>query len=171
METSKQKAFLYKRLTAEMRGLRLEIDEELSAPDKPWGAYIRLSEDSLPAFFEAYWSDVDVNTDLDGHRLDPKILLVAPGARLSLQYHHRRQEHWRVLAGPVKIVVGPDGTSLQEKIFNTGDLIHIPQGHWHRLIGMNGWGVIAEIWDHTDPANPSNEEDIVRVDDDYSRNL
>jgi mannose-6-phosphate isomerase-like protein (cupin superfamily) len=169
LEISQQKSFLYNRLLAEATGFGLQILKDLSAPDKPWGAYLRLSEDSLPAFFQAYWPDVKINFDFHGHKLDPKILLVAPGARLSLQYHHRRQEHWRVLAGPVKIVLGPDGTSLQEKIYNTGELIEIPQGYWHRVAGGNGWGIIAEIWEHTDAGNPSDEDDIIRVDDDYSR--
>ena len=102
MELLDQKAFLYKRLMAEARGFGLEINDELSAPDKPWGAYIRLKDSCLPKFFEAYWRDANLNIDLTDHQLDPKMLLVAPGARLSLQYHHRRQEHWRVLAGPCR---------------------------------------------------------------------
>lgn len=169
MKPLDQKAFLYNRLMAEARGFGLQINGELSAPDKPWGAYIRLSDSCLPQFFEAYWSDVNLDIDLENHQLDPKMLLVAPGARLSLQYHHRRQEHWRVLSGPVKVVLGPDGTSLQEHVLNTGEVIQIPCGYWHRIVGLNAWGVIAEIWDHTETGAPSDEEDIVRVDDDYSR--
>jgi hypothetical protein len=37
------------------------------------------------------------------------------------------------------------------------------------LIGLEGWGVVAEFWQHTDPDYPSDEDDIVRVQDDYSR--
>lgn len=36
-------------------------------------------------------------------------------------------------------------------------------GERHRLIGLNNWGVIAEIWRHTDKENPSDEDDIVRL--------
>ncbi|MCU0327251.1 MAG: phosphoheptose isomerase, partial [Spirosomaceae bacterium] len=39
----------------------------------------------------------------------------------------------------------------------------------HRLVGVNEWGIIAEIWQHTDPKNPSDENDIVRVQDDFGR--
>jgi hypothetical protein len=39
-----------------------------------------------------------------------------------------------------------------------------------RLIGLQTWGVIAEIWQHIDGASPSDELDIVRVADDYDRN-
>jgi hypothetical protein len=39
----------------------------------------------------------------------------------------------------------------------------------HRLVGLGDWGVLAEIWQHTDLQNPSDEEDIVRLQDDYGR--
>ncbi|MFO0703343.1 MAG: phosphoheptose isomerase, partial [Patescibacteria group bacterium] len=39
----------------------------------------------------------------------------------------------------------------------------------HRLIGAGVWGVVAEIWQHTDPTKPSDEQDIVRVSDAYGR--
>jgi len=34
---------------------------------------------------------------------------------------------------------------------------------------LNGWGVVAEVWQHEDPGNPSDENDIVRLDDDFDR--
>lgn len=169
MEILDQKHFLYQRLLAEAKGFGLEINHKLSAPEKPWGAYIRFQDSSLQTFIDAYWKDSRVELNSDGLRLAPKILLVAPGARLSLQYHARRQEHWRVLAGPVKVIIGPDGTSLREYTLHTGEIIQIPVGYWHRIVGLNGWGVISELWGHIDPNSPSDEDDIVRVDDDYSR--
>jgi hypothetical protein len=39
----------------------------------------------------------------------------------------------------------------------------------HRLIGLDSWAIVAEIWQHTDIENPSNEEDIVRIQDDFGR--
>jgi mannose-6-phosphate isomerase-like protein (cupin superfamily) len=168
MEIAMQKELLYERAMAEARGFGLAIDQANSSADKPWGAYIRIAEDSLPKFYEAYWRGIDVPQP-GGMRLDPKILIVAPGARLSLQYHYRRGEHWRVLDGPVKIVIGEDGTSLQEITAQPGDVLRIPQGKWHRLVGTDVWGRIAEIWEHTDATAPSGEDDIVRVQDDYGR--
>ena len=50
-----------------------------------------------------------------------------------------------------------------------GDIIQLKQGERHRLLGTESWGIIAEIWRHTDAANPSNEDDIVRVQDDFGR--
>ncbi len=46
-------------------------------------------------------------------------------------------------------------------------IITLDQGERHRLIGLNEWDIIAEIWKHTDASNPSNEEDIIRLKDDF----
>jgi hypothetical protein len=50
-----------------------------------------------------------------------------------------------------------------------GEIIRLKQGQRHRLVGLNGWGMIAEIWQHTDASQPSDEDDIVRVQDDFGR--
>lgn len=163
------KKWLFDRLMAEARGFGLEVLEELSSFDRPWGGFLRFSEQCLPQFYAAYWQEIKVPRHDEGLRLDPKILLVAPGARLSLQYHHRRSEHWRVLDGPVKIEIGPDGSRLESLVFQTGEVVRIPCGAWHRLQGLQCWGRVAEIWHSVDPNNPSDEDDIVRVQDDFGR--
>jgi mannose-6-phosphate isomerase len=55
------------------------------------------------------------------------------------------------------------------KKYQPGDRIVLKQGERHRLVGLEDWGVIAEIWQHTDASNPSDESDIVRVQDDFGR--
>lgn len=45
----------------------------------------------------------------------------------------------------------------------------LKQGERHRLVGVDEWGIVAEIWQHTDAAHPSDEDDIVRVQDDFGR--
>ena len=55
------------------------------------------------------------------------------------------------------------------KKLETGEVIRLQQGERHRLVGLDGWGMIAEIWQHTDPQKPSDEDDIVRVQDDFGR--
>jgi len=49
------------------------------------------------------------------------------------------------------------------------DKIKLQQGERHRLIGLAVWGVVAEIWQHTDASDPSDEDDIVRLQDDFGR--
>ena len=57
----------------------------------------------------------------------------------------------------------------ETQYLKTGDIIQLEQGERHRLIGLENWGIIAEIWRHTDPENPSDEDDIVRLQDDFGR--
>jgi mannose-6-phosphate isomerase-like protein (cupin superfamily) len=157
---------IFQRIVAEANGFGLEICEEDFT--RPWGGFLRFTEESLPAFFKAYWQGVDTGRHIG--RRDPKVLLVAPGQRLSLQLHHRRSELWRVLDGPVLVIHGPDRDNLEAELLFTGDVIHLKCGEMHRLCAdLNSWGRVAEIWEHVDPENPSNEKDIVRIQDDYAR--
>ena len=67
------------------------------------------------------------------------------------------------------VVTSDTDEEKETKELSIGDIIQLKQGERHRLLGTNGWGIIAEIWCHTDAANPSNEDDIVRVQDDFGR--
>lgn len=163
------KDWFFERTLAELRGFDIAVVEEQSSRNKPWGAYVRISDQSLPQFYAAYWSGIRVPQPAPNLKLDPKILIIEPGQRLSLQYHHRRSEHWRVLDGPVNVVCGHGSDSLSDNILQPGEVLHLPCGHWHRLVGLETWGRVAEIWEHTHSDSPSDEEDIVRVEDDYGR--
>lgn len=157
---------VFGRIDAEAKGFGLDVcDRDFG---RPWGGFLRFTEESLPKFFEAYWQGVDTGR-AEGRR-DPKILLVGPNERLSLQLHHRRSELWRVLDGPVIVVHGKDEKNLVSELLFAGDVIHLDCGEIHRLCGaLDSWGRVAEIWEHVDPANPSDESDIVRLQDDYAR--
>jgi mannose-6-phosphate isomerase-like protein (cupin superfamily) len=161
-----QADIVFNRILAEAKGFRLRVRE--SDFTRPWGGFVRFTEKSLGRFLEAYWQGVD--TGEHRGRRDPKVLLVAPGQRLSLQLHHRRSELWRVLDGPVMVIHGPDQKHLREEVLLAGETIHLECGEMHRLCAsLDSWGRVAEIWEHVDPDNPSDESDIVRVRDDYAR--
>lgn len=135
---------------------------------KPWGAYWRIADEDLERFLHFYFpSDtIAVSPNLSQ---SPKILLVAPNQRLSWQYHHRRSEIWKVAFGPVKAARSDTDDQGEPKEYQTGELITLSTEERHRLIGAENWGVVAEIWKHTDQLNPSAEEDNIRVQDDYGR--
>ena len=97
------------------------------------------------------------------------MLLVAPQARLSWQYHHRRAKIWQVVQGPVGVATSDTDAEGKVESYMPGDQIILRQGERHRLVGLAGWGVVAEIWQHTDADQPSDENDIVRVQDDFGR--
>ncbi len=137
--------------------------------NRPWGGFFVLDENQAQQFADIYFEGLDVGPLRIAGKLSPKILLVKPEARLSWQYHHRRAETWRVVEGPVGIV--RSGTDEEGELvrFEAGETIVLEKGERHRLIGLEGWGVVAEFWQHTDPDHPSDEDDIVRVQDDYFR--
>ena len=112
---------------------------------------------------------MDVSTLKTCGKLSPKILLVAPEKRLSWQYHHRRAEIWRVVQGQAGVVTSDTDEEGTLQVLNVGDTITLQQGERHRLIGLSDYAVIAEIWQHTDFNHPSDEDDIVRAQDDFGR--
>ena len=102
-------------------------------------------------------------------KLSPKILVVAPQKRLSWQYHHRRAEIWKLIGGSAGVVISDTDEENEAQHLQIGDIVQLKQGERHRLIGLEGWGIVAEIWRHTDANNPSDEDDIVRLQDDFGR--
>ncbi len=163
------KAWYYERMLAELAGFGIKVKHELSKTNTLWGAYIHIEEASYGAFTQAYWQGLSIPKQDSTSKLDPKILIVAPHQRLSLQYHNRRAEHWRVVSGPVGIVTGTGQSDLVEKVYQTSDVVRLTVRQWHRLIGLDSWGLVAEIWESLDRANPSDEQDIIRVQDDFGR--
>lgn len=136
---------------------------------RPWGGFFVLDETQTPAFAAKYFPSVELSTIQITQKLSPKILVVAPEKRLSWQYHHRRAEIWRVVSGVVGVVKSDTDQETEVKSYEPGELITLRQGERHRLVGLAEWGVLAEIWQHTDASNPSDEDDIVRVQDDFGR--
>ena len=137
--------------------------------NRPWGGFFVLDENQAQVFADLYFDGLDVEPLRIGGKLSPKILLVKPEARLSWQYHHRRAETWRVVEGPVGIVRSATDEEGELVSYDAGETIVLEKGERHRLIGLENWGVVAEFWQHTDPDLPSDEDDIVRVQDDYAR--
>ena len=137
--------------------------------NRPWGGFFVIAEKQAQAFANQYFDGLDVSTLKRGGALSPKILIVAPRKRLSWQYHHRRAEVWRVIQGQAGMKRSPNDEEGALEILNVGDTITLQQGERHRLIGLEEYAVIAEIWQHTYVNHPSDEEDIVRVEDDFGR--
>jgi mannose-6-phosphate isomerase-like protein (cupin superfamily) len=138
-------------------------------PSRPWGGFFVIDERQAVKFGARFFPGIEVESLKIGGKLSPKILMVQPGQRLSWQYHHRRAEIWKLVSGVAGVVRSQTDQEGPAQTLSVGEVIRLNQGERHRLIGLNGWGMIAEIWQHTDPKNPSNEDDIVRVQDDFGR--
>ena len=137
--------------------------------ERPWGGFFVLDETQIRAFKAQFFPEVSLSEEQYAQKLSPKFLLVAPGARLSWQYHYRRAELWTLVGGEAAISRSLNDEQGAALPMVTHEVVSLQQGERHRLIGMQGWGVVAEIWMHTDPNHPSDEGDIVRLQDDYSR--
>ena len=136
---------------------------------RPWGGFFVLDESFADKFIELYFPHLTNDALNISGKLSPKILVVAPNKRLSWQYHHRRAEIWKLIGGIAGVITSDTDEEKEKTILVLEDIIQLKQGERHRLIGLDGWGIIAEIWRHTDIENPSDEDDIVRVQDDFGR--
>jgi mannose-6-phosphate isomerase len=137
--------------------------------NRPWGGFFVLDESLAKQFGQLYFPGIDLSTLKISGKLSPKILMVEANKRLSWQYHHRRAEIWKLVVGTAGVVTSDNDEEGQMKRLEKGEIIRLKQGQRHRLVGLDGWGMIAEIWQHTDADHPSDEDDIVRVQDDFGR--
>jgi mannose-6-phosphate isomerase-like protein (cupin superfamily) len=136
---------------------------------RPWGGFFVLDETEAGKFIAVFFPHLTTEELNISGKLSPKILIVAPGKRLSWQYHHRRAEIWKLICGVAGVVISDTDEEKEITHLNIGDIVQLKQGERHRLVGLDGWGVVAEIWRHTVAENPSDENDIVRVQDDFGR--
>jgi mannose-6-phosphate isomerase len=136
---------------------------------RPWGGFFVIDENQAQAFSNNFLNGLNVADLKISGKLSPKLLMVKPNTRLSWQYHQRRAEIWRVIKGKAGVVRSDTDEEGELTVLNTFDQITLKQGERHRLVGLGDWAVIAEIWQHTDANNPSIEDDIVRVQDDFGR--
>lgn len=165
VDTSKSDVFSVVRSFVESLGFTITYSED----DRPWGGFFYIDESQANKFIQTFFPHLEL-TDFQGFaKLSPKILLVAPEKRLSWQYHHRRSEIWKLIGGKAAVVISDTDEQNPEKKLVPGDIVTLAKGERHRLVGVSEWGIVAEIWQHTDPENPSNEDDIVRVEDDFGR--
>ena len=151
----------------EIKGLGFEIIEKDF--ERPWGGFLVISEKQAQEFANKFFDGINIENIRIGGKLSPKILVVNPNSKLSWQYHHRRAEIWKVFRGEVGVSRSYDDNQNPLIKLVTGDQIRLKKRERHRLIGLSDFAVIAEMWQHSDPNNPSDENDIVRLSDDYGR--
>ena len=117
-----------------------ELTELPATVHRPWGTYATLKQE-------------------DGYQV--KRITVAPGQKLSLQYHYKRAEHWVVTQGKAIVQIGDD-----EFETGPGEYRYIPLGEKHRLTNIGDSELVlveVQVGDYL------GEDDIVRLDDVYGR--
>jgi len=96
-----------------------------------------------------------------GERYQAKRITVKPGAKLSVQMHHHRAEHWVVVSGTAKVTNGDKTFMLSEN-----ESTYIPIGAIHCL--ENPGKVVLELIE-IQSGSYLGEDDIVRFEDKYGR--
>jgi mannose-6-phosphate isomerase len=105
------------------------------------------------------WGGFEILSDTPDHKV--KRLTVTGGCRLSYQIHSHRSEHWFIVAGTGVVTI--DGVDTQ---IGPGSNVDVPVGAAHR-VASNGPDALVLI--EVQHGESFEEEDIVRLDDDYGR--
>jgi mannose-6-phosphate isomerase len=126
-------------MSHQLKGLT-NMDIKINVQERPWGFFIKFLEE------EGVWV---------------KRVEVRPGCRLSLQKHSRRSEKWN-------IVTGHGTVSLDGKEINVtaGSVVDVPAGTPHRIANI---GKDKLVFIEVATGDWLSEEDIERLEDDYSR--
>jgi mannose-6-phosphate isomerase len=112
-----------------------------------------LEEDHRP------WGFYRVLEDAPGHKV--KRIVVIPGARLSLQRHRLRAEHWFVLEGEALVT-----RETEEVRVGPGESVDIPRGAAHRIASV---GLEPLVFIEVQHGDSFGEDDIERLEDDFGR--
>lgn len=127
-------------LYEELQKKEYKESQESFTVHRPWGTFTVLEE---------------------GARYKIKRIVVEPLARLSLQKHYHRSEHWIVVKGCAKVLIGEE-----EKLIYENESIFVPKGSVHRL--ENPGKVRLELIE-VQAGEYVGEDDIVRLEDIYQR--
>ena len=109
------------------------------------------------------WGHEQIFAAVDG-RYVGKIIHVAAGRSISLQYHEHKEETICLISGEADIQYGPIGGDLTTRRFRPGDAIHLPPRIVHRVTAITDIA-FAE----TSTAPQGWREDVVRLEDAYGR--
>jgi mannose-6-phosphate isomerase-like protein (cupin superfamily) len=161
------KEVVFNRVQQFLDALQFKVASQDSS--RPWGGFFVIEEQQAALFASIFFPGVQLSELKISGKLSPKILIVQPKSRLSWQYHFRRAEIWKLVSGEAGIVTSFTDQEGDLQTLKINEVVRLQQGQRHRLVGLDNWGMIAEIWQHTDRDHPSDENDIVRVQDDFGR--
>jgi mannose-6-phosphate isomerase-like protein (cupin superfamily) len=119
---------------------RASYGHEPRKVEKPWG-------------YELIWAETESYVG--------KLLFVAAGESLSLQYHERKDESWYVQSGRARLELGPVGSELEAIEVGPGDAFRYRPGTVHRIHALEDTHILEASTPHLD--------DVVRLEDRYGR--
>ena len=85
---------VFSKIEQDIKSLNFIISSKDS--NRPWGGFLVIKESQAQEFSNKFFEGLDIDTLKIAGKLNPKILIVKPNARLSWQYHSRRAEIWQI---------------------------------------------------------------------------
>jgi len=137
---NKNRAQDVKKVVEKLKSKGVEQAENFPKEHRPWGWYESLTK---------------------GPQFQVKKICVLAGAKLSLQSHKHRSEHWVIVEGTAKVTI-----NNRTSILKPGESTYVPLGYKHRL---ENEGKIPLLIIEIQIGSYLGEDDIVRYDDVYSR--
>jgi mannose-6-phosphate isomerase-like protein (cupin superfamily) len=105
------------------------------------------------------WGQYEVLLDAENTKV--KRITVNPGGKLSLQYHHKRSEHWIIITGTAHVTIGDF-----IKVVEAGDSCYLPLRAKHRVENLQAEPL---VFIEVQTGTYFGEDDIVRIEDLYNR--
>ena len=113
-------------------------------------------------FEERPWGSFEILIDKPSYKV--KRFIVKNGKRLSLQYHNKRDKNWVIVQGKACVQLDRDGENC--KVYERGESLYISRFTPHRVSCQSEEDL---IFIETQTGEYFGEDDIVRLEDDYSR--
>ena len=133
----------------------LPYNKDMDRINRPWGSFETLFTYHAISPLERSVAQDELNVS------QVKRISVKPQQKLSLQFHNHRAEHWVVIQGEIVAQVGDDF-----HVLHRNQSIYIPTHVKHRII--NNSNTVAELIE-VQIGSSVDEDDIVRLEDDYGR--
>lgn len=138
--SAKDQSDQLKKLVSELKNNNCEQVKTHAKQRRPWGYFQIINE---------------------GKRYKAKKLVIHPQQKISLQYHHKRSEHWVIVEGTAKVTLGD-----KEVIYSENESVYIPKTVKHRVENIGEIDLkIIEV----QTGSYLGEDDIVRISDSYKR--
>src|SRR6478609_10513129 len=117
-DTTKEQVF--ENVAKYLQEQNLKVDKQDNT--RPWGGFFVLDEGEAEKFIALFFPLLTKEELTISGKLSPKILVVGPGKRLSWQYHHRRAEIWKLIAGEAGVVTSNTDKEGDVQQLNIGDV-------------------------------------------------
>lgn len=129
--------------------------------DRSWGGVFEIAHEDTLIFINLFFKEQSFKLLEAKKKLNLKILCLEPNKQISWQYPNKGSKLWKLLEGKAAYYLSFTEEESTIKLLNFQECLLIEYGVRHRLIGLNEWGIIAEICFDNDEYYSSGKGDPV----------